>query len=51
MGDDKILFGSDYPLIPPRRFLKEIAGLDLPEKTKKKILAGNAKKLLGLPDR
>jgi uncharacterized protein len=49
VGDDKILFGSDYPLIPPRRFLKEIAALDLPEKTKKKILAGNAKKLLGLP--
>jgi hypothetical protein len=51
VGDDKILFGSDYPLIPPRRFLKEIAALDLPEKTKRKILAGNAKKLLGLPDK
>ena len=46
VGEDKILFGSDYPLIPQRRFLKEIAALELPEATKKKILAGNAKKLL-----
>ena len=48
VGADKILFGSDYPLIPQRRFLKEITALDLPEATKKKILAGNAKKLLGI---
>ena len=48
VGEDKILFGSDYPLIPQRRFLKEITALDLPEATKKKILAGNAKKLLGI---
>ena len=48
VGADKILFGSDYPLIRQHRFIKEIAGLDLPEVTKKKILAGNAKKLLGI---
>jgi len=48
VGPDKILFGSDYPLIPQRRYLKEIAGLDLSEATKQKILAGNAQKLLGL---
>ena len=48
IGEDKILFGSDYPLIPQRRFLKEIRGLDLPEKTKEKILAGNAQHLLGI---
>jgi len=48
VGADKILFGSDYPLIPQRRFLKEIAALDLPEQTKRKILSGNAKKLLGI---
>ena len=48
VGTDKILFGSDYPLIPQSRFLKEIAALDLSEETKKKILAGNAQKLLGI---
>lgn len=48
VGEDKILFGSDYPLIPQRRFLKEIRGLDLHEKIKEKILAGNAMRLLGI---
>ena len=51
VGADKILFGSDFPLISQRRFLKEITALDLSEETKNKILAGNAKKLLGLPDK
>ena len=48
VGADKILFGSDYPLIPQRRFLKEIDALDLSAAVKKKILSGNAKKLLGM---
>ena len=48
VGEDKILFGSDYPLIPQRRFLKEIAALDLSAEIKSKILSGNAKKLLGI---
>jgi uncharacterized protein len=48
VGAEKILFGSDFPLIPQRRFLKEIAALDLPAGTKEKILGGNAKKLLGI---
>ena len=46
VGAEKILFGSDYPLISQSRFLKEINGLDLPEETKKSILGGNAQKLL-----
>jgi predicted TIM-barrel fold metal-dependent hydrolase len=46
VGEDKILFGSDYPLIPQSRFLKEIRALDLPEPTKEKILYGNAQWLL-----
>jgi predicted TIM-barrel fold metal-dependent hydrolase len=48
VGADKILFGSDYPLIPQRRFLKEISALDLSAATKRKILAGHAKNLLGI---
>jgi predicted TIM-barrel fold metal-dependent hydrolase len=51
VGEDKILFGSDYPLIPQRRFLKEIRGLDLPESTKVKILSGNAQRLLGIVEK
>jgi len=46
VGAEKILFGSDYPLISQRRFLKEINGLALPVEIKKSILGGNAQKLL-----
>jgi hypothetical protein len=48
VGAEKILFGSDYPLISQRRFLKEINGLALPVEIKKSILGGNAQKLLGI---
>ncbi len=47
VGEDKILFGTDYPLIPPSRYFKEIDSLELPNKRKEKILGGNAAKLLG----
>lgn len=48
VGADKILFGSDYPLLPPSRLIREINSLDLPVETKNLILSGNAKRLLGL---
>jgi len=48
IGADKILFGSDYPLLTPGRLLKEIKSLDLPSETEHLILTGNAQKLLGL---
>ncbi|MFH1382952.1 MAG: amidohydrolase family protein [Chloroflexota bacterium] len=48
VGPEKILFGTDYPLLPPHRLLKEIDSLDLPEETKTLILSGNARRLLGL---
>jgi len=47
VGGDKILFGSDYPLLAQGRLLKEINSLDLPEETKNLILSGNAQRLLG----
>jgi uncharacterized protein len=50
VGFDKILFGSDYPLLSPRRLLNEIESLNISEETKKAILAGNACKLLGIGD-
>lgn len=50
VGADKIIFGSDYPLMPPSRLLKEIRALDLPEETKNLILSGNAQRLLNIKD-
>ena len=48
-GSDRILFGSDYPLLQPNRLVKEIKSLDLPVETEEQILCLNARKLLGLP--
>jgi predicted TIM-barrel fold metal-dependent hydrolase len=48
VGADKILFGSDYPLLTPGRLLKEIDSLALAEETKSLILSGNAQRLLGI---
>jgi predicted TIM-barrel fold metal-dependent hydrolase len=48
VGADKILFGSDYPLMPPRRLLKELDTLELPGADREMILSGNARNLLGI---
>jgi len=46
IGADKILFGSDYPLLGQSRIIEEIKSLELEEEVKAKILGGNAQRLL-----
>ena len=48
VGSDRILFGSDYPLLAQRRLLNEIKSLNLPKETEDMILSGNARRLLGI---
>jgi predicted TIM-barrel fold metal-dependent hydrolase len=48
VGADKVLFGSDYPLLPQSRLLKEIASLKLPPESQELVLAANARRLLGI---
>ena len=48
VGADKILFGSDYPLLEQNRLLQEIRSLDLTEEDKGLILSGNARRLLSI---
>ena len=48
VGADKILFGTDYPLLAQHRLLKEIDSLNLPSETREQILSGNARRLLGI---
>ena len=43
---DKILFGSDYPLLPPNRYFRDLNRSELTEEEKAAILGGNAKRLL-----
>jgi predicted TIM-barrel fold metal-dependent hydrolase len=50
-GDDKILLGSDWPLLAQDRLVKEVQSADLPDDSKEKILGGNAARLLGLADK
>jgi uncharacterized protein len=45
-GFDRILFGSDYPLIKPGRYLKEIRSSGLSEKNIDRITGENALKVL-----
>lgn len=48
LGNDKVLFGSDYPLLSQRRVLTEIENVDLSDEDKTKILSENAISLLSL---
>jgi len=45
---DKVLFGTDYPLLTPERWMKDFDALDLKPEAKSKILKANAVKVLGL---
>jgi predicted TIM-barrel fold metal-dependent hydrolase len=51
IGSDKILFGSDYPLMHQNRVLAQIQSSQLLEEDKARILGANAQKLLCLDER
>ena len=48
VGVDKILFGSDYPLMPPSRIIKQLRSLNMGPEAEALILGGNAKRLLNI---
>lgn len=45
---DKVLFGSDYPVITPDRWLADFERLEIKPEVRPKILKDNAARLLGL---
>ena len=45
---DKVLFGSDYPLITPERWIEDFTGLGVDPALLPGILKGNAARVLGL---
>jgi uncharacterized protein len=47
---DKVLFGTDYPLLTPERWLSDFELLDIKPEVRPKILKHNAVRLLGLGD-
>jgi len=48
IGPEKILFGSDFPLLRPGRYLRDMAAGGLPEAQQDLITTQNAKRLLNL---
>jgi predicted TIM-barrel fold metal-dependent hydrolase len=48
VGADKILLGSDYPLLSPKRIIDQLESVNLGQKDRAKILGGNAQKLLSI---
>jgi uncharacterized protein len=48
---DKVLFGSDFPLLTPARWLADFAKLDIKPEVREKIMKQNAARLLGLATR
>jgi predicted TIM-barrel fold metal-dependent hydrolase len=45
---DKVLFGSDYPVITPDRWMATFEELDIKPEVRPKILKDNAARLLGI---
>lgn len=48
-GRDKVLFGSNYPMLQPAACLAEVDALDLDDDVRARFLAGNARRVFGLP--
>jgi len=51
IGSDKILFGTDYPLMHQNRVLAQVQSARLPARDKAKILGDNAQKMLYFDER
>ena len=47
-GEEKILLGSDFPLLTPERYFKEMDQAGLPQAQKHSVCGANAARLLGL---
>ncbi len=47
IGKEKFLLGTDFPLLPPGRYYRELTASGLSDEEKDFILGGNAKKILG----
>jgi uncharacterized protein len=45
---DRVLFGSDYPVLTPDRWIRDFENLDIKPEVRPKIMKDNAARLLGL---
>ena len=49
IGPEKILYGSDFPLLELERYVKELGQTGLTPEQQAAILGGNSQKVLGWP--
>lgn len=49
-GKEKVLFGTNYPMITPEKALHGLADLDLPPEVEKRFLGANAQRVFGIGD-
>jgi len=49
VGSEKVLFGSDYPLLSPRRIVSQIDSINIDKEDRARILGNNAQRLLAIP--
>ena len=47
-GADRVLFGTDQPLLDPRNQIAKVLAADIPDDAKRRVLGLNAVELLGL---
>lgn len=48
-GASRVMFGTNWPMLSPRRCLEKLDALDLSEEGKDLFLSGNARRVFGLP--
>ncbi len=51
VGAERVLFGTDHPLVSYHRALAEVEGLGLPGAQQALMLGGNARRLFGIPEK
>jgi predicted TIM-barrel fold metal-dependent hydrolase len=49
-GQDKVIFGTDFPIIDFQRAIDDIAALDLKPEVRRKFLRENVRRIYGLTD-
>ena len=49
VGGDRVLLGTDYPLVDQKRLIRQVTDSPIPDEAKEGILYDNAAGLLGLP--
>jgi predicted TIM-barrel fold metal-dependent hydrolase len=48
VGRERVMFGTNWPMLSPARCLEGLAGLGLPDAQRDAFLAGNARRVFGL---